>query len=155
MQLQYQEATVRLKRIISVQSVTKDGKEIELGANISSLKELDVALASGTNGVGLFRTEFLYMDRNRLPREDEQFEVYRTVAEKLDGRPLIIRTLDIGGDKNLDYFELPEEDNPFLGYRAIRICLDQNGFVQNAAKGDFTSKHSWSGQNHVSFDFFC
>ena len=65
------------------------------------------------------------MDRNRLPREDEQYEVYRTVAEKLEGRPLIIRTLDIGGDKNLDYFELPEEENPFLGYRAIRICLDK------------------------------
>ena len=83
LQIHYKEATVRLKRIVSVQSVTKDGKEIELGANISSLKELDVALASGTNGVGLFRTEFLYMDRDRLPREDEQYEVYRTVARSL------------------------------------------------------------------------
>jgi phosphotransferase system enzyme I (PtsI) len=123
-QRQY-EANQRLKGIVSVKPVTEDGKEIELAANISSLKELDVALASGTNGVGLFRTEFLYMDRSRLPKEEEQFEVYRSVAEKLGGRPLIIRTLDIGGDKHLDYFELPEEDNPFLGYRAIRICLDK------------------------------
>ncbi|BBH19604.1 phosphoenolpyruvate-protein phosphotransferase [Paenibacillus baekrokdamisoli] len=128
------EATVRLKGIVSVRPVTKDGKEMELGANISSLKELDVALASGTNGVGLFRTEFLYMDRNRLPLEDEQYEVYRTVAEKLEGRPLIIRTLDIGGDKNLDYFELPEEENPFLGYRAIRICLDKTDLFKTQLK---------------------
>ncbi|MBW7457545.1 phosphoenolpyruvate--protein phosphotransferase [Paenibacillus sepulcri] len=124
-QKQQQEASQRLKGIVSFQPVTQDGKEIELGANISSLKELDIALASGTSGVGLFRTEFLYMDRSRLPMEEEQFEVYRSVAEKLAGRPLIIRTLDIGGDKQLDYFELPEEENPFLGYRAIRICLDK------------------------------
>lgn len=119
------EATQRLKGIIDIKPMTKDGKEMELAANISSLKELDVALSSGTNGVGLFRTEFLYMDRHRLPQEEEQFEVYRSVADKLEGRPLIIRTLDIGGDKQLDYFELPEEENPFLGYRAIRICLDK------------------------------
>jgi len=125
LQQQQQEASQRLKGIAEFRSVTPDGKEIELSANISSLKELDVALSSGTSGVGLFRTEFLYMDRHRLPREDEQFDVYRKVAEQLNGRSLIIRTLDIGGDKHLDYFELPEEDNPFLGYRAIRICLDK------------------------------
>ncbi|SEM74951.1 phosphoenolpyruvate--protein phosphotransferase [Paenibacillus sp. OV219] len=121
----HQEKKQQLKGIVGVQPVTKDGKELELSANISSLKELEVALASGTSGVGLFRTEFLYMDRSRLPREEEQFEVYRGAAEKLDNKPLIIRTLDIGGDKQLDYFELPEEENPFLGYRAIRICLDK------------------------------
>lgn len=125
LQTMQKEATQRLKGIIDIKPMTKDGKEIELAANISSLKELDVALSSGTNGVGLFRTEFLYMDRHRLPQEEEQFEVYRNVAEKLEGKPLIIRTLDIGGDKQLDYFELPEEENPFLGYRAIRICLDK------------------------------
>ncbi|MBW7474217.1 phosphoenolpyruvate--protein phosphotransferase [Paenibacillus oenotherae] len=125
LQSRHQEATQRLKDIIDIKPMTKDGKEMELAANISSLKELDVALSSGTDGVGLFRTEFLYMDRNRLPQEEEQFEVYRSVAEKLEGKPLIIRTLDIGGDKHLDYFELPEEENPFLGYRAIRICLDK------------------------------
>ncbi|MBO7744965.1 phosphoenolpyruvate--protein phosphotransferase [Paenibacillus sp. MWE-103] len=124
-QILQREKKQQLKGIIGFKPVTQDGKEMELSANISSLKELDVALSSGANGVGLFRTEFLYMDRSRLPREDEQFEVYRTVAEKLYPKPLIIRTLDIGGDKQLDYFELPAEDNPFLGYRAIRICLDK------------------------------
>jgi len=115
----------KLQHFASRHSVTPDGKALRLEANISSIKELEIALSSGANGVGLFRTEFLYMDRNRFPREEEQFEVYRSVAEKLDGDPLVIRTLDVGGDKQLDYFELPEEDNPFLGYRAIRISLDR------------------------------
>ncbi|REK76343.1 phosphoenolpyruvate--protein phosphotransferase [Paenibacillus paeoniae] len=115
----------KLQHFASRHSVTPDGKALRLEANISSIKELEIALSSGANGVGLFRTEFLYMDRNRFPREEEQFEVYRSVAEKLGGDPLVIRTLDVGGDKQLDYFELPEEDNPFLGYRAIRISLDR------------------------------
>lgn len=115
----------KLQHFASRHSITPDGKALRLEANISSIKELEIALSSGANGVGLFRTEFLYMDRNRFPREEEQFEVYRSVAEKLDGDPLVIRTLDVGGDKQLDYFELPEEDNPFLGYRAIRISLDR------------------------------
>ncbi|CAM4254700.1 phosphoenolpyruvate--protein phosphotransferase [Paenibacillus tarimensis] len=122
LQAEYQN---RLKSLAGVQAMTPDGKELELGANISSLKELEVALQVGAHGVGLFRTEFLYMDRNRFPLEEEQYDVYKTVAEQLNGKPLIIRTLDIGGDKQLDYFELEEEDNPFLGYRAIRICLDR------------------------------
>lgn len=119
------EAKKKLQHIADRRSVTPDGKALRLEANISSMKELEIALSSGANGVGLFRTEFLYMDRNRFPREEEQYEVYRSVAERLGGDPLVIRTLDIGGDKQLDYFELPEEDNPFLGYRAIRISLDR------------------------------
>ncbi|WP_169083193.1 phosphoenolpyruvate--protein phosphotransferase [Paenibacillus sp. PL91] len=119
------EAKKRLHGIAGHRPVTPDGKRLELAANISSFKELEIALASGAHGVGLFRTEFLYMDRNRFPKEEEQFEVYRSVAERLGGEPLVIRTLDVGGDKQLDYFELPEEDNPFLGYRAIRISLDR------------------------------
>lgn len=119
------EAKRELQRIADRRPVTPDGKTLELAANISSFKELEIALSSGAHGVGLFRTEFLYMDRNRFPLEDEQFDVYRSVAEKLGGEPLVIRTLDVGGDKQLDYFELPEEDNPFLGYRAIRISLDR------------------------------
>lgn len=119
------EAKKKLHDIAGHLSVTPDGKKLELSANISSYKELEIALSSGAHGVGLFRTEFLYMDRNRFPKEEEQFEVYRSVAEKLGGSPLVIRTLDVGGDKHLDYFELPEEDNPFLGYRAIRISLDR------------------------------
>ncbi|NIK75765.1 phosphotransferase system enzyme I (PtsI) [Paenibacillus castaneae] len=123
--IRQEEAKKKLHDIAHHISITPDGKTLELAANISSYKELEIALSSGAHGVGLFRTEFLYMDRHRFPMEEEQFEVYRSVAEKLGGEPLVIRTLDVGGDKQLDYFELPEEDNPFLGYRAIRISLDR------------------------------
>ncbi|MBM7563558.1 phosphoenolpyruvate--protein phosphotransferase [Paenibacillus sacheonensis] len=140
-QILQREKKQQLKGIINFKPVTQDGKEMELSANISSLKELDVALSSGANGVGLFRTEFLYMDRSRLPREEEQFEVYRNVAEKLGQKPLIIRTLDIGGDKQLDYFELPEEDNPFLGYRAIRICLDKTDLFKTQLRAILRAGH--------------
>ncbi|GBG06229.1 phosphoenolpyruvate--protein phosphotransferase [Paenibacillus agaridevorans] len=119
------EAKRKLQHFAECNAETPDGKFLRLEANISSLKELEIALAGGATGVGLFRTEFLYMDRSRFPKEEEQYEVYRSVAERLGGEPLVIRTLDIGGDKQLDYFEIPEEDNPFLGYRAIRISLDR------------------------------
>ena len=119
------EKKAQLQLLAAVEAVTKDGVEFHLSANISSIKELELALQYGASGVGLFRTEFLYMDRDSFPTEEEQFEVYRQVVEKVTDGPVVIRTLDIGGDKHLDYFELPEEDNPFLGYRAIRICLDR------------------------------
>ncbi|RKP55336.1 phosphoenolpyruvate--protein phosphotransferase [Cohnella endophytica] len=115
----------QLLKLVEVPSLSQDGVPLTLAANISSLKELDAALANGAEGVGLFRTEFLYMDRSRFPTEDEQFEVYRAVVQKLRGETLIIRTLDIGGDKQLDYYELPEEENPFLGFRAIRFSLER------------------------------
>lgn len=124
LQRREQEAKLQLKKLAYIPSVTIDGCEIELSANLSSIREVEVAVDSGASGVGLFRTEFLYMDRDRLPTEEEQFDVYRGAAQKLEGKPLIVRTLDIGGDKQLDYFELPEEANPFLGYRAIRISLN-------------------------------
>ncbi|MFM9332252.1 phosphoenolpyruvate--protein phosphotransferase [Paenibacillus mesotrionivorans] len=114
----------RLKQIAHVPTVTKDNVKMELKVNISSAKELDMALKYGAKGVGLFRTEFLYMDRVSLPLEDEQYEVYREAAVKLGERPLVIRTLDIGGDKSVSFMNLPQEDNPALGYRAIRILLD-------------------------------
>lgn len=114
----------QLQVLASVEAVTKDGTELRLAANISSVKELEAALKHGAQGVGLFRTEFLYMDRNSAPDEDEQYEVYRLVAEKTGSHSVVIRTLDIGGDKPLDYLQLPVEENPFLGYRAIRISLD-------------------------------
>jgi len=115
----------QLELLSTVESVTKDGVMMRLAGNISSVKELNVALKYGAEGVGLFRTEFLYMDRNTFPSEEEQFDVYKLVAEKVGSHPVVIRTLDIGGDKHLDYFQLPEEQNPFLGYRAIRISLDR------------------------------
>lgn len=139
----------RLNSIAGHQSVTPDGKVLGLAANISSLKELEVALSSGAHGVGLFRTEFLYMDRNRFPKEEEQFEVYKSVAEKLAGDPLIIRTLDIGGDKQLDYFNIPEEDNPFLGYRAIRISLDRKDLFKTQLRAILRA--SFYGQVKVMY----
>ena len=101
----------------------KDGKQILVAANIGSLNDLETALENGADGVGLFRTEFLYMNRDSLPSEEEQYRIYRKAAERLEGRPLTIRTLDIGGDKSLPYLEMPREENPFLGLRAIRLCL--------------------------------
>lgn len=114
----------QLQVLASVEAVTKDGTSLRLAANISSVKELEAALKHGAQGVGLFRTEFLYLDRKSAPSEEEQYEVYRLIAEKTGSYPVVIRTLDIGGDKPLDYLQLPEEENPFLGYRAIRISLD-------------------------------
>lgn len=106
-------------------TATGDGRSADLYANIGSLQDAGTAVASTAEGVGLFRTEFLFMDRAALPSEEEQFQVYKDVAEKLDGREVIIRTLDVGGDKELPYLGLEREENPFLGFRAIRYCLDR------------------------------
>ncbi|MCT8389285.1 phosphoenolpyruvate--protein phosphotransferase [Leuconostoc holzapfelii] len=107
------------------QSTSADGKTFVVGANIGSPKDLPAVLDNGAEGVGLYRTEFLYMESDHLPTEDEQFEAYKAVVEKMAGKPVTVRTMDIGGDKHLSYWKLPEEENPFLGYRAIRISLDQ------------------------------
>lgn len=112
-----------LKSFLYVESKTQDGKRIKLFANIAHIEEIDAALKNGAEGIGLFRTEFLFMDRSQPPSEDEQFEVYKTVLEKMEGKPVIIRTLDVGGDKNISYLNIDKEENPFLGYRAIRLCL--------------------------------
>lgn len=120
--LAYQE---KLQEIAHVSSVTRDGIYVKVEANINTVSEIEQAIQNGAYGVGLFRTEFLYMDRHSLPTEEEQFEVYKEAAEKLGERPLVIRTLDIGGDKQLSYLPLAVEDNPFLGYRAIRVSLDR------------------------------
>ena len=104
-------------------SQTKDGISLEICANIGTPQEAQQAMKYGADGVGLFRSEFLFMDRDALPTEDEQFEAYRTAAQTMAGKPLIIRTLDVGGDKKLPTLELPHEDNPFLGFRAIRMTL--------------------------------
>lgn len=111
-------------------SQTKDGRKVEIAANIGSSTDVERVLQNGAEGVGLFRTEFLYMDRDMLPTEDDQFNAYKEVLEKMEGRPVVIRTLDIGGDKKLNYLPIPDEMNPFLGYRAIRLCLDQKDIFQ-------------------------
>ncbi|BBI34572.1 phosphoenolpyruvate--protein phosphotransferase [Cohnella abietis] len=131
----------QLLSIAELPAVTKDGVSLTLAANISSLKELEAALSNGAQGVGLFRTEFLYMDRNQFPSEQEQFEVYRAVVEKIKGETLIIRTLDIGGDKQLDYYELPEEENPFLGFRAIRFSLDRKDLFKTQLRAILRASH--------------
>lgn len=106
-------------------TVTRDGHSLSLLANIGSPDDIDNAISSDAEGIGLFRTEFLYMNSASLPDENTQFEAYRYVLRKMAPKPVIIRTLDIGGDKELPALNLPKEDNPFLGYRAIRICLDR------------------------------
>jgi phosphocarrier protein FPr len=106
-------------------AVTRDAYRVEVAANVGSPNDIARALEFGAEGVGLFRTEFLFMDRDSAPSEDEQFEAYRSAAEQLDGAPLIIRTLDVGGDKPLPYLDMGEEANPFLGWRGIRFCLDR------------------------------
>ncbi|SET48169.1 phosphoenolpyruvate--protein phosphotransferase [Paenibacillus sp. NFR01] len=131
----------QLELLATVQAITKDGVPLRLLGNISSVKELELALKYGAEGVGLFRTEFLYMDRSSFPTEDEQFEVYKHVAEKVGTSSVVIRTLDIGGDKHLDYFQLPEEQNPFLGYRAIRISLDRTDMFKTQMAAILRASH--------------
>ncbi|MDY0408850.1 phosphoenolpyruvate--protein phosphotransferase [Virgibacillus soli] len=105
-------------------TVTKDGHHIELVGNIGNPEDADSVLQHGGEGVGLYRTEFLYMGKSEMPSEDEQFEAYKSVLEKMNGKPVVVRTLDVGGDKHIPYLDMPEEMNPFLGFRAIRYCLD-------------------------------
>lgn len=115
----------KLKKYLTTKVLTKEGKTIEVAGNIGKPEDVDQVIAYGGDGIGLFRTEFLYMDRSSAPSEEEQFESYKYVLEKMEGKQVVIRTLDIGGDKILPYLPMPEEMNPFLGYRAIRLCLDQ------------------------------
>lgn len=109
---------------IGLESITLDGYKSIIGANIGILNDIKYAQKNDAESIGLFRSEFLYMSRTKLPTEDEQFEVYKEIAIKMNGKPVVIRTLDIGGDKEIPYLKMPVEKNPFLGYRAIRICLD-------------------------------
>ncbi len=113
------------KKMINQPSVTADGQEYKISANIGSSVDISSAIENGADGVGLFRTEFLYMKSDHLPTEEEQFNAYRRAVEQLNGKRLVVRTLDIGGDKPLQFMPLPKEMNPFLGYRAIRIALDR------------------------------
>lgn len=123
-----------LEKFRDAVSQTSDGYVVELVANIGTPKDADLALKNTAEGVGLFRSEFLYMDSEKMPTEEEQFLAYKEVAEKMGDRPVIIRTLDIGGDKDLKYLELEKEANPFLGYRAIRLCLDNTELFKTQLK---------------------
>ncbi|MCQ9891470.1 phosphoenolpyruvate--protein phosphotransferase [Staphylococcus aureus] len=114
-----------LQKLRDADTVTVDGVHTELAANIGTPNDLPGVIENGAQGIGLYRTEFLYMGRDQMPTEEEQFEAYKEVLEAMDGKRVVVRTLDIGGDKELSYLNLPEEMNPFLGYRAIRLCLAQ------------------------------
>ncbi|TGV30581.1 phosphoenolpyruvate--protein phosphotransferase, partial [Mesorhizobium sp. M00.F.Ca.ET.186.01.1.1] len=119
------EQKAELAKLVHNQTVTADQHHVELAANIGSPADVAGALANGAEGVGLFRTEFLYMGRDDFPTEEEQYVAYKQVLTSMGDKPVVIRTLDIGGDKHLSYLDMPEEMNPFLGYRAIRLCLDR------------------------------
>lgn len=114
-----------LQKLRDAETVTIDGEHAELAANIGTPDDLYGVMENGAEGIGLYRTEFLYMGRDQMPTEDEQFEAYKKVLETMKDKRVVVRTLDIGGDKELPYLNLPKEMNPFLGYRAIRLCLDQ------------------------------
>ncbi|MFC2470421.1 MAG: phosphoenolpyruvate--protein phosphotransferase [Lachnoanaerobaculum gingivalis] len=114
-----------LKKYRELPSISKDGKKVEIAGNIGSPEDAKKVIENGGEGIGLFRTEFLFMDRDCMPTEEEQFESYKEVATAMEGKPVIIRTLDIGGDKEIPYMGIVQDENPFLGYRAIRLCLDR------------------------------
>ncbi|MFS0612729.1 phosphoenolpyruvate--protein phosphotransferase [Lederbergia ruris] len=124
-QQQFEAEKAELAKLVNEKSVSADGHQVELAANIGTPDDLEGVLHNGAEAVGLYRTEFLYMGRTELPTEEEQFESYKKVLEGMEGKAVVVRTLDIGGDKNLPYLDLPEEMNPFLGFRAIRLCLEQ------------------------------
>ena len=122
---EYKKEKELLKKFAGVPTVSADGTKVELVCNIGKPEDAKKAVECDGEGIGLFRTEFLFMDRDTMPTEEEQFEAYKSVAETMKGKPVIIRTLDIGGDKEIPYLGLEKEDNPFLGYRAIRFCLQR------------------------------
>ncbi len=124
-QIRYEEQKAEWAKLVNEKTVSADGHHVELAANIGTPKDLEGVINNGGEGIGLYRTEFLYMGRNELPSEEEQFESYKAVLEGMNGKPVVVRTLDIGGDKELPYLDLPKEMNPFLGFRAIRLCLEE------------------------------
>lgn len=119
-----------LKELKDKEAVSKDGVKVDIWGNIGSPKDVKGVISNGGFGIGLYRTEFLFMDKDSFPTEDEQFEAYKEVAEAMGNYPVTIRTMDIGGDKSLPYMELPKEENPFLGWRAIRVCLDRTEILK-------------------------
>jgi phosphotransferase system enzyme I (PtsI) len=121
----YEAQKAQWTALVHEPTVTKDGVHVELAANIGTPDDVNAVLENGGEAVGLYRTEFLYMGRDRLPTEEEQFAAYKAVLERMNGKPVIVRTLDIGGDKELPYLKLTKELNPFLGFRAIRLCLEE------------------------------
>ena len=148
-QQQFQQRQSFLKKYLNVESKTLDNYPMMLASNIGAAADVVNALANGADGIGLFRTEFLYMDRTQLPSEEEQFEAYQHVLIGMKGKPCIIRTLDIGGDKQLPYLDLGQEMNPFLGRRAIRLCLDRQDIFRTQLRA--LLRASTHGQLKIMF----
>ncbi|WFQ79855.1 phosphoenolpyruvate-protein phosphotransferase PtsI [Xenorhabdus sp. SF857] len=128
---EYLTEKTELAKLKDLPAITLDGHQVEVCANIGTVRDIAGAERNGAEGIGLYRTEFLFMDRDSLPTENEQFEAYKAVAEAVGNQAVIIRTMDIGGDKDLPYMNLPKEENPFLGWRAIRICLDRKEILHS------------------------
>ncbi|MTB68514.1 phosphoenolpyruvate-protein phosphotransferase PtsI [Providencia sp. wls1943] len=128
---EYQQEKEELAKLKDLPAMTLDGHQVEVCANIGTVRDVAGAERNGAEGVGLYRTEFLFMDRDALPTEEEQFQAYKAVAEAMGSQAVIVRTMDIGGDKDLPYMNLPKEENPFLGWRAIRICLDRKEILHS------------------------
>jgi len=133
------------------QTVTADGKHFELAANIGTPKDVEGVNANGAEAVGLYRTEFLYMDSQDFPTEDEQYEAYKAVLEGMNGKPVVVRTMDIGGDKELPYFDMPHEMNPFLGFRALRISISETGDAMFRTQIRALLRASVHGQLRIMF----
>ena len=149
---EFETGKIKLKELKNRTITNLQGKTIEISANIGSTEEMEKVIEYGADGIGLFRTEFLYMDREAMPSEEEQLEAYKKVLIKMEGKPVVIRTLDIGGDKSLPYLKTPKEMNPFLGYRAIRLCLDRKELFKTQLR-PFKSICLWEVENYVSYDY--
>jgi len=147
--LRYEERRAQLKQLATQPSVSADGVHVELAANIGSVEDVAKVLENGADGVGLFRTEFIYMGRKNFPTEEEQVQIYKHVLSKLEGKRVVIRTLDIGGDKELAYLELPKESNPFLGLRALRLCLSREDIFRTQLRA--LLRASTAGKLNIMF----
>ncbi len=147
--LEFLEKVALWSKFVNEKSVTKDGKHVEIAANIGSPDDVDSVLKNGGEGVGLYRTEFLYMNNDNFPTEDEQYVAYKMVLESLKNKKVVIRTLDIGGDKHLDYLPMDEELNPFLGHRALRLCLERVDLFKTQLRA--LLKASVHGDLHIMF----
>jgi len=152
-QNKYKNRLEDLNKLKGTKSITKDGVEIKINANIGSPLDVEGVLENDAEGIGLFRSEFLYMHSNTIPSEESQFHAYRTVLEQMGNKQVIIRTLDVGGDKEIPYLKIPKEDNPFLGYRGIRICLDQVGLFKTQLKA--LLRASVYGKLGIMFPMIC
>lgn len=136
-QAEYQEKQELLQKLKGEENISLDGQKVKLYANIGNASDIGAVLQNDAAGIGLFRSEFLYLENDNFPTEEEQFKVYKYVAETMAGKQVIIRTLDIGADKQIDYFNLPKEENPAMGYRAIRICLTQKDIFKTQLRALF------------------